>query len=118
MTEPTRRELFTRLFRRAPAAPAPEPAARPAPAPAAAVTPIATVTPRAAPTIAIVPSLCLAWKHLGCSTCRERCPVPGAIVLDAGRPVIDAARCTGCGDCVRACPAPVMALRLTPARRA
>lgn len=49
---------------------------------------------------------CLA--HLGsfCTTCRERCPEEGAIVLEEGRPRIVEDHCTGCGQCVPLCPAP------------
>lgn len=64
----------------------------------------------------IDPASCLAWARSFCSTCAERCPVPGAIALDLGRPVVDAAACTGCGQCQDLCPAPgaaiVMATRL------
>lgn len=54
---------------------------------------------------------CIAWKGTSCSTCRERCPVPGALTVASGRPTIDAALCTGCGDCVAVCPAPILAIR-------
>jgi Na+-translocating ferredoxin:NAD+ oxidoreductase RNF subunit RnfB len=57
---------------------------------------------------------CLAWQGTTCSTCRERCPVIGAIRLDRGRPSVEAAVCTGCGDCVAACPAPRPAIRTIP----
>lgn len=54
---------------------------------------------------------CLA--HLGalCSTCVERCPLPGAIGFVGTTPVIDAAVCDGCGECVRTCPAPTPAIQ-------
>ncbi len=57
-------------------------------------------------------SACLAHQRSFCSVCSERCPVPSAIVVTAGRPRIDPAGCTGCGQCIPVCPAPVMALRL------
>lgn len=44
-----------------------------------------------------------------CSVCSERCPVPGAIVIDLGRPRVDPTHCTGCGVCVGVCPAPINA---------
>lgn len=60
----------------------------------------------------ITPFACLA--RAGCSTCSERCPEVGAIVLEAGRPRIEETRCTGCGACVDACPAPERAIVLLP----
>ncbi len=56
---------------------------------------------------------CLAHLHVSCSTCIERCPVPGAIVLRAGMPVIVQSACTGCGVCQDLCPAPVNAIEIT-----
>jgi len=50
----------------------------------------------------IDPTRCLPF----CTVCAERCPVPGAIVLETGRPRIIPWRCTACGDCERVCPAP------------
>ncbi len=49
-----------------------------------------------------------------CATCVERCPTPGAIRVDGRRVVIDPVRCTGCGDCALACPAPGGAILLVP----
>ncbi len=60
------------------------------------------------------PSACLAFRGTLCTVCVERCPVPGAIVLDRGRPKIVESLCTGCGDCVARCPAPINALALRP----
>jgi len=50
---------------------------------------------------------CLALTGSFCSTCSERCPVPGAILVEAGRPRVDEQVCTGCGVCVGVCPAPI-----------
>ncbi len=50
-------------------------------------------------------------------SCVERCPVPGALRLDAGRPIVDPARCTGCGVCLHVCPAPAPAFIILPALR-
>lgn len=49
-----------------------------------------------------------------CSVCQERCPVTGAIVFDvrAAGFVVRAEKCTGCGDCTRACPSPEVAVTL------
>ncbi len=49
-----------------------------------------------------------------CDSCAERCAVPGAIVWELGKPVINDDTCTGCGDCVPLCPAPDRAIVLLP----
>lgn len=64
----------------------------------------------------IVDHSCLAVRGVGCSTCVEQCPVPGAIRLERGRPRIDPEHCTGCGVCLFVCPAPQKAILLLPAR--
>lgn len=58
---------------------------------------------------------CLAWQRSFCTVCKERCPVPEAIVLMQGKPTIDPASCTGCGLCQHHCPAPLNAILITPA---
>ena len=55
---------------------------------------------------------CIAYRGTLCSICSERCPEPGAIAVDYGRPSIIAEKCTGCGECVSHCPAPINALSL------
>lgn len=60
---------------------------------------------------------CLAYQGTTCTVCVEQCPVPGAIRSDAGRPVIDAALCTGCGVCQHVCPSPRNAVIVLPALR-
>lgn len=60
---------------------------------------------------------CLAYQSATCSVCVERCPVPGALRLEAGRPVVDASRCTGCGVCQHVCPSPRNAVIVLPALR-
>ncbi|MCA9532928.1 MAG: 4Fe-4S binding protein [Myxococcales bacterium] len=57
---------------------------------------------------------CLASSSQVCTVCVERCPEPGAITLDGFLPIIDEARCTGCGACEPACPAPTTAIRVLP----
>ncbi len=59
---------------------------------------------------------CLAYRELMCSTCYERCPEEGAIVMDRGIPSVVADRCTGCGDCQGVCPAPVNAVLMIRAQ--
>lgn len=57
---------------------------------------------------------CLAYRSLFCSTCVERCPVEGAIVVEQGIPRIVASACTGCGECHQVCPAPENAVLMIP----
>lgn len=57
---------------------------------------------------------CLAHQGTTCTTCSERCPVEGAIVLTGGRPQVDPGRCTGCGICHHVCPAPRNAVLVLP----
>ena len=57
---------------------------------------------------------CLAWNGSFCSVCAERCPVPGAIAVESGRPRIVESQCTGCGVCAFVCPAPGSAVIIMP----
>lgn len=57
---------------------------------------------------------CLAHAGSFCTVCSERCPVPGAIDVVAGRPSIRADVCTGCGVCASVCPAPTNAIVVMP----
>ncbi|MBN8248219.1 MAG: hypothetical protein J0L84_12350 [Verrucomicrobia bacterium] len=52
----------------------------------------------------------------GCRDCLTQCPVPGALVLDAGLPIVVQETCTGCTVCQQVCPAPVNAVLLIPRR--
>ncbi len=60
---------------------------------------------------------CLAHQGSFCTTCKERCPMPGAIKVRDGKPTIRAAACTGCGICHYVCPAPTNAVRIFPRGR-
>lgn len=60
---------------------------------------------------------CLAHQGTTCTTCVERCPVPGALRLTSGKPGVDPSLCTGCGVCQHVCPAPANAILLMPSRR-
>ncbi len=64
-----------------------------------------TLPPRMG-TAVIQTFLCLAHQGTTCSVCIEQCPVDGALARVGGKPVVDAAVCTGCGVCQYACPAP------------
>jgi ferredoxin-type protein NapF len=54
--------------------------------------------------VELIRSACLAWNGVICMACIGRCEAR-ALVADRQRRVrVDAARCTGCGQCVAACP--------------
>lgn len=57
---------------------------------------------------------CLAYTGSFCTVCSERCPVPGAIEVKAGKPRILENACTGCGVCASVCPAPTNAVVVMP----
>ncbi|MFO1491751.1 MAG: 4Fe-4S binding protein [Kiritimatiellia bacterium] len=60
---------------------------------------------------------CLAHQGTTCTACSERCPIPDAIRLTAGKPSVDPRICTGCGVCQHVCPAPNNAVLLMPSLR-
>jgi Pyruvate/2-oxoacid:ferredoxin oxidoreductase delta subunit len=64
----------------------------------------------------ISPMDCLAHQGTLCTVCSERCPEPGAIHVDRGKPSVVTAACTGCGICAHVCPAPRRAILLLPLR--
>lgn len=49
-----------------------------------------------------------------CTICVEQCPELGAIVVENGMPHVDNFKCTGCGICHYACPAPTNAIAMMP----
>ncbi len=59
---------------------------------------------------------CLAYTSF-CTVCSERCPVPGAMKVDKGMPMVVTDFCTGCGVCHDVCPAPTNAVLVLPRRR-
>lgn len=64
----------------------------------------------------ILDRFCLAWQGSFCSVCVERCPEPGAIVTEQGKPRVAADLCTGCRICHDLCPAPSNAIFLVARR--
>jgi Na+-translocating ferredoxin:NAD+ oxidoreductase RNF subunit RnfB len=59
------------------------------------------------PQVAVIQGrFCLAYQRSFCTTCSERCPETGAIVVEKGIPRVVAEACTGCGICHSVCPAP------------
>jgi len=83
-----------------------------------AAEPTDTATPIAPSLVPqVLPHRCLATTSF-CSVCVERCPIEGAIVVTHGRPRVEPSRCDGCGRCVAACPAPILAFELRAREKA
>lgn len=96
-----------------PSLPAPQRAAAPL-ADAAAAAARSTASPIAPELVPeVLPHRCLATSSF-CSVCSEHCPAPGAIVTRHGQPRVVAELCDGCGRCIAACPAPILAFALVP----
>lgn len=62
----------------------------------------------------ILDRFCLAHQGSFCSVCYERCPVPGAIITEMGKPRVNPEFCIGCRICHDVCPAPKNAVFLVP----
>jgi len=63
---------------------------------------------------------CLPLQGVVCQSCRDACG-EGAIRFTPGTlhaPVIDSARCTGCGACVGTCPTAAISLQRQPEQQA
>ncbi|RME93202.1 MAG: hypothetical protein D6766_08630 [Verrucomicrobia bacterium] len=104
----SRRELFSRLFRRGTT----RPPARHGPI-HPAVAGSSSADP-AQPQVAIILGrFCLAFDH-GCQICADACPVPGALPMVNGLPMVERDLCTGCGVCRDVCPAEPKAVMLQP----
>jgi len=58
--------------------------------------------------LAEITDRCIAWNSGGCNICVEQCPYQ-AIVFDGQlRPLVDTAKCNGCGICENVCPALIL----------
>lgn len=70
-------------------------------------------------TAVIDSTLCLAWQGTLCRSCYDDCPIfDGALRMDDQlQPVVDSARCVGCGICEHVCPAEPAAIRVRPGVR-
>ena len=53
--------------------------------------------------VAIDTGTCLPYLGPECGACRDACPVDEAMSWEKERPIINEARCTGCGLCREAC---------------
>ncbi len=62
----------------------------------------------------LVPETCIPFHGDACSACVSACPLGEVAIAsdEAGRPVIKAEGCVGCGVCVRACPTSPPSLKL------
>lgn len=47
---------------------------------------------------------CLAYQEVSCTRCSDHCPVPGAIEIQDGYPMVISDVCTGCRVCKDVCP--------------
>jgi MauM/NapG family ferredoxin protein len=76
-----------------------------------------TDTPVNIGTAHIIKTKCYAYNGQRCDYCYSQCPDKGmAIEMDAGKPLIHADQCNGCGMCEYLCPAPGKAVTILPDR--
>lgn len=69
--------------------------------------------------VARIAESCLDRQGIVCQACRDACepravrflPLAGGV----SSPVVDEARCTGCGECLAVCPSNAISLEGTPA---
>jgi Pyruvate/2-oxoacid:ferredoxin oxidoreductase delta subunit len=68
--------------------------------------------------IAVISAQCLARRSIACMSCRDNCPEDAIRFRPrAGGPFlpeIDTEACSGCGECVGACPADAITLTVLP----
>jgi len=58
--------------------------------------------------LAEITDRCIAWNSGGCNICVERCPYQAIVFDGRRRPMVDAAKCNGCGICENVCPALIL----------
>lgn len=66
------------------------------------------------PRCAAIGATCMAFANVVCRSCADVCP-EGAIrfaprIMASALPLVDEKKCTGCGDCIAACPASAIKL--------
>ena len=55
--------------------------------------------------VAIVrPEICIAYSWVGCTKCYHACPIQAISLDENNRPIVEAAKCDGCGICENICP--------------
>ena len=72
----------------------------------------------ASPPVAVIGPACFALQGIACMSCRDACPTGAMrfeLALGGARLRIGAERCTGCGDCLRTCPADAIQLAVPEA---
>lgn len=66
-------------------------------------------------TAIVDPARCVTHQGAACTACRDHCPMAGALAFDdAGKLVVHAERCVGCGLCEHFCPTEPQAIRVQP----
>jgi len=58
--------------------------------------------------LAEITDRCIAWNSSGCAICVEQCPYKAIVFDGQQRPLVDAAKCNGCGVCENVCPALIL----------
>jgi len=58
--------------------------------------------------LAEITDRCIAWNSGGCTICVEQCPYQAIVFDGQRRPVVDTAKCNGCGVCENVCPALIL----------
>jgi ferredoxin-type protein NapG len=62
--------------------------------------------------VKVISGSCLGYQNVMCDYCVRSCPVPGALSILNGIPIVSFENCTGCGICVSSCIAEGSALKV------